>query len=180
MNGPLHVAITRRVKPGCENRFEDALRWFAQQSLGEPGMRGVHLIQPAGASGSNEYGILRSFASAADRDAFYQSRTYGKWLAEIEGLVEGAPIYRELTGLEAWFRGPQSTLPPRWKMALLTWAAVWPVSMGVPAALAPLSGGVVPNVIFAGIVAGGIVIILTWIAMPLLVRLAKGWLSSNH
>jgi antibiotic biosynthesis monooxygenase (ABM) superfamily enzyme len=62
-------------------------------------------------------------------------------------------------------------------MALLTWIAVWPVSMVVPALLSPVIGQAVSNTIFAGIVAAGIVIVLTWIAMPLLVRLAKKWLQ---
>ena len=61
-------------------------------------------------------------------------------------------------------------------MAVLTWIAVWPVSMAVPAALYPLIGQSVPNVIFAGVVAAGIVVVLTWAAMPLLVKLTKGWL----
>ena len=62
-------------------------------------------------------------------------------------------------------------------MALLTWVAVWPVSMAVPAALNPLMGQSMPNVLFAGAVAGGIVLVLTWVAMPMLVTLAKRWLS---
>ena len=97
------------------------------------------------------------------------------WEERIKPLTEGEPDYRELNGLEAWFRSPYNP-PPRWKMALLTWIAVWPVSMIVPAALNPLTGSSVPNFIFAGAVAAGIVLILTWVAMPLLVKLTKGWL----
>ena len=47
---------------------------------------------------------------------------------KIKPLVEGEPVFRELNGLEAWFRAPHNPLP-RWKMAFLTWVAVWPVSM---------------------------------------------------
>jgi antibiotic biosynthesis monooxygenase (ABM) superfamily enzyme len=65
-------------------------------------------------------------------------------------------------------------------MALLTWIAVWPVSMAVPAALNPLIGQSVPNFIFAGVVAAGIVLILTWAAMPLLVKVAEGWLQPQE
>jgi antibiotic biosynthesis monooxygenase (ABM) superfamily enzyme len=177
MNTPINVAITRRVKPGREREFEETLRAFAHDSLGEPGMRGVYLLHPSAESGSNEYGILRSFASAADREAFYQSPLYRQWLTTIEPLVEGEVNYRELHGLEAWFRHPEMPNPPEWKMALLTWIAVWPVSMAVPAALDPLIGQRVPNVIFAGAVAAGIVLVLTWVAMPLLVKFVRGWLQ---
>ena len=101
------------------------------------------------------------------------------WEERIKPLTEGTPEYRELTGLEAWFRSPHSP-PPRWKMALLTWIAVWPVNMAVPAALKPLIGQTVPKVIFAGAVAGGIVLVLTWVAMPLFVKLTKGWLHPKN
>jgi uncharacterized protein len=67
-------------------------------------------------------------------------------------------------------------MPPRWKMALLTWIAVWPVSMLVPAILMPLLGPNFPQVLTAGLIAAGIVVILTWVAMPLLVKVAHRWL----
>ena len=132
------------------------------------------LVPPPGST-SPEFGILRTFASEQDRDAFYNSPMFKAWEARIAPLTEGDPVYRQLTGLEAWFRSPQ-TPPPQWKMMLLTWVGVWPVSMAVPAALNPLNG-LMPNFIFAGVVAGGIVIVLTWVAMPVLVRVTRGWLQ---
>ena len=132
------------------------------------------LVPPPGSS-SPEFGILRTFANAQERAPFYASPMFKTWEDRIRPLTEGEPVYRELTGLEAWFRSPQNP-PPRWKMALLTWVAVWPVSMAVPAALNPLLGQRVPNILFAGAVAGGIVLILTWVAMPFLVKLTNGWL----
>jgi antibiotic biosynthesis monooxygenase (ABM) superfamily enzyme len=79
-------------------------------------------------------------------------------------------------GLEAWFRNPHAPMPPRWKMALLTWIAVWPVSILVPAILMPLLGPNSPQVLTAGLIAAGIVVILTWVAMPLLIKVAHPWL----
>jgi antibiotic biosynthesis monooxygenase (ABM) superfamily enzyme len=99
---------------------------------------------------------------------------YRAWLSRIEPWVEGEPTYRSLHGLEAFFRTPLT--PPRWKMALLTWLAVWPVSLLVPALLLPLIGRGLPAFLMAGIIAAGIVIVLTWVAMPLLTRAADGWL----
>jgi antibiotic biosynthesis monooxygenase (ABM) superfamily enzyme len=176
MNQEIHIAITRNVKPGREHEFEQLLLQFAQRSLLEPGARGVHVLYPPPESRSREYGILRTFAGPSDRDAFYHSELYRNWIAKIGTLVVGEPAYRQLNGLEAWFRDPRVS-PPEWKMALLTWVAVWPVSMAVPAALNPLIGSRIPNVIFAGAVAAGIVLVLTWVAMPALVWLAGPWLS---
>ncbi len=176
MNNEIHIAITRNVKPEREREFEQLLLQFAQRSLLEPGSRGVHMIYPPPECRAREYGILRTFANPSDRDAFYHSALYRDWIAAIAPLVEGDPQYRQLNGLEAWFRDPR-IIPPQWKMALLTFVAVWPVSMAVPAALNPLIGSKVSKVLFAGAVAAGIVLILTWVAMPVLVWLARPWLS---
>jgi antibiotic biosynthesis monooxygenase (ABM) superfamily enzyme len=176
MNQPIHVAITRRIKPGYEAEFQEALRDFFKTSFAYSGVHGASMLVPPPGSPSPEFGILRTFANEQERDDFYASPTFKAWEERIKPLIEGEPVYRQLTGLEAWFRSSHKP-PPRWKMAVLTFIAVWPVSMIVPATLNPLIGSSVPGFIFAGAVAAGIVLILTWVAMPLLVPLAKEWLQ---
>jgi antibiotic biosynthesis monooxygenase (ABM) superfamily enzyme len=183
MSEPIHIAITRRVRPGREAEFQQALLEFMQASFSHHAVLGANMLVPLPGSASREFGILRSFHNEQEREAFYNSPLFKAWEERARTLTEGEPVYRKLNGLEAWFRSPQNP-PPRWKMALLTWIAVWPVSMAVPAALNPLIGQRMPNVLFAGIVAAGIVVVLTWFAMPLLVRLASNWLhprsNSTH
>jgi antibiotic biosynthesis monooxygenase (ABM) superfamily enzyme len=136
------------------------------------------LVPPPGTK-SPEFGILRTFTNEQERDDFYSSPMFLAWEERIKPLVVGEAVYRELTGLEAWFRSPQNQ-PPRWKMVLLTWIGVWPISMAVPAALNPLIGRSLPPVLFAGAVAGGIVLVLTWVGMPLLIKLTNGWLHPKN
>lgn len=171
----IHVAITRRVRAGREAEFQEALREFFQTSFEHGGVLGANMLVPLPGSDCREFGILRTFRNEQERDTFYDSPMFKAWDERARTMTEGEPVYRPLNGLEAWFRSPEGP-PPRWKMALLTWLAVWPVSMVVPAALFPLIGHSVPNFVFAGAVAGGIVLILTWGAMPLLVRIARPWL----
>jgi len=71
---------------------------------------------------------------------------------------------------------PCGAQPPRWKMALLTWIAVWPVSILVSTIVASVLGRNVPQVVQAALVAAGLVAILTWVAMPPLVKIAHSWL----
>lgn len=178
MSNPVHMAITRRVRKDRVGEFERELISFASASLADPHSRGVHLLYPTPDAETPEYGILRSFESAEARDAFYRSDFYRHWAERIEHLVEGAPVARELNGLEAWFRGPGMP-PPRWKMAILTWIAVWPVSMLVPKIIVPLIGDRLPHVLRSGVVAAGIVAVLTWLAMPLLVKIAHRWIHPS-
>jgi uncharacterized protein len=179
---PIHIAITPRVRKTHVAEFERALRNFARQSLAERGARGVQCLYPPPGSASTEYGIMRSFASAEDRDAFYRSALFKNWLARIEPMCEGESTRRQLDGLEAWFRDPAEPMPPRWKMALLSWIGVWPTSMLVPAILVLALGRNVPKVLEAALVAAGLVSILTWVVMPFLVKMAHPWLhpKSNN
>ena len=65
---PIHVAITRRVRPGCETEFQQALREFFQASLAHGGVLGATMIVPPPGSDSREFGILRTFADEQERD----------------------------------------------------------------------------------------------------------------
>ncbi len=83
--------------------------------------------------------------------------------------------YRQLHGLEAWFRSPQ-TPPPRWKMAAATFLGVFPVAMVLNLALGPLIHSwpfIVSNAVFNACV----VALLTWVVMPLVTQLIHGWLN---
>ncbi len=175
----IHVAVTLRVRPGREAEFQDALREFFQTSFGQKSVLGASMIVPPPGVESREFGILRTFADEAQRDAFYSSSMYLNWKQRAREFTEGDPEMRQLTGLEAWFRNSDGPPPPQWKMAVLTWVAVWPVSMIVPAAVLPLIPFLHP-ILAAGIIAAGIVIILTWVAMPLLVKVAHPWLQTRN
>jgi hypothetical protein len=175
---PVTVAITRIVKPGCEEEFERALHDFVQRSLQLPGQLGVHILRPAPGSGSREYGILRRFDSAEARDAFYRLPLFEEWKERVAELIEGEPRYERLSGLETWFTLPGQRAivpPPRWKMALVTLLAVYPYSMLLGITVGKSTSGwpmLLSSLIFnASIVTG-----LTWFLMPLLTRLFKAWL----
>jgi hypothetical protein len=173
---PVHVAIVRRVRPGREAEFQQALHDFLQASFDYKGMLGASMIVPTPGSQSSEYGILRTFASERDCAAFYDSAMFKAWEEKSSPLAEDKWEYRQLHGLEAWFRSPDGP-PPRWKMALLTWLAVWPISMAAQAMLIPSLSGSAPHVIVSGAVSATVVVTLTWVAMPLLVRVAQPWLQ---
>jgi hypothetical protein len=175
---PIHVAITRFVRPGCEDEFQQALREFLQASFAHGGVLGASMLTPPPDSKSREFGILRTFADEKERDAFYESPMFKEWDERARALTEGAPKYRELHGLEAWFRSPHNP-PPRWKMAIVTFVGVYavttPLGIGVGPLLAPwplLLRNAVFNVI--------VVSCLTWLVMPLLTRVLRVWLRPEE
>lgn len=178
MNEPIHVAVVRRVKPGCEAAFEKALHDFVQRSLTLPGQIGVHIIRPAPGSEGREYGIIRGFASREALEAFRTSPEYLAWNQFAVELTEGGGRAEELSGLESWFTLPGQPLRPlpQWKMAVVTFLAVDVVTTLLSVAVGPAIQNwpfLLRNSAFNVLV----VACLTWVAMPLLTRVFSGWLQ---
>jgi antibiotic biosynthesis monooxygenase (ABM) superfamily enzyme len=176
---PIHVAITRRIKPGCEQEFQTALKEFFARSLAESGVHGAAMLVPPPGSSSGDYGIIRSFGSAAERDAFYASPLYREWKNRVAPISESEPQMRQLHGLEAFFRQDGSSPPPRWKMAIATYLGVVPTIMTLALTLGPIIRSwnfVLNNLVFNACV----VALLTWVVMPFITRVLHGWLAGNQ
>ena len=178
MNEPIHVAITRKVKPGCEAGFQAALREFFQASFAHGGVLGATMIVPPPGSNSREFGILRTFANEKERDDFYGSSIFKAWEQKCEPLTEpDAWSHRPLHGLEAWFRSPHNP-PPRWKMAMATFLGVFPLAMALQLTIGPIIGGwhfILRNAVFNAAIVG----LLAWVVMPVITRLLRGWLQPH-
>ena len=176
---PIHVAISRRVRPGCEAEFQQALREFFQSSFAHGGVLGATMIVPPPGSDSREFGILRTFADEKERDDFYASPIFKAWEAKCQPLTEkDSWTTRPLHGLEAWFRSPHNP-PPRWKMAVATFLGVFPVAMILNLTIGPVIREwpfVFRNAVFNACV----VTLLTWMVMPLVSRALHGWLHRQR
>lgn len=170
----IHVAITRQVKPGCEARFREELRDFFQRSFTHEAVQGASMLMPAPGSESREFGILRTFASERERDAFYGSAIFREWDERARTMTEGDPIYRPLHGLEAWFRSPTNP-PPRWKMAVTTLVGVYPASLLLGETVGQWTHAW-PVPARAAVFAALMVVLLTWVVMPVVTRVLHGWL----
>ena len=173
----IHVAITRRVRPGREAEFQRALLEFLQASFSHSAVHGANLLVPPPGSDAREFGILRTFASESDRDEFYRSELFKSWMARAQEFTEGEPVYRQLHGLEAWFREP-TRAPPRWKMAIVTWLGVFPTVLFWSTILAPGRNSL-PYVVWMACVNVLVVATLTWLVMPLLTKLLRRWLTGG-
>ena len=176
---PIHVAITRRVRPGCEAEFQLALREFFQNSFAHGGVLGATMIVPPPGSDSREFGILRTFADEKERDAFYASPSFKAWEEKCAPLTEtDSWTHRPLHGLETWFRSPHAP-PPRWKMAVATFLGVFPVVMFLSLTLGPVIHEwhfIASNAVFNACV----VTLLTWVVMPVVTKVLQGWLQPNR
>jgi antibiotic biosynthesis monooxygenase (ABM) superfamily enzyme len=178
MNQPIHVAITRKVKPGLEGAFEEAIREFWSRAVKSPGSLGAQLIRPMPGEQSHVYGIIRSFASQEDHDAFYASDQFREWDEYIKPYVEPEYSRRKLHGLEAFFSASMFKNPAKWKMAIITWIGVWPSVYTAAKLIGPLHEGW-PFWAGVGLETCAVVCALTWVVMPFLSKVFGFWLNKS-
>jgi antibiotic biosynthesis monooxygenase (ABM) superfamily enzyme len=167
-SGQVTVVVTWHVRQGHEQEFDAWFRDVSAAALKFPGHLGLNVVHP-GDQGT-EYVIVFRFDTDEHLKAWMESDVRREFLEKAEQFREEQPTYHVERGLEYWFETGDTKAPPRWKMAILTVLGVWPVSILVSSALAPLIGSLLP-ILQALVVSIGIVCLLTWVVMPLLVKL---------
>jgi uncharacterized protein len=175
--GPVTTTVTRRIKPGHEPLYEQFLEGIIAAASRFPGHLGAEVFRPQTAA-AGPYRIVYRFDSAAHLQAWLDSPEHAAWLERAEPHVIGLPQRQVLTGLEGWFTLPtQPGLPPPplYKMALVTWATIFPLITLVVVATAPLVGGW-PLVARLAVTTGVTVPLMTWVVMPRVTRLLHRWL----
>ena len=174
-SGPFTVVVTWRVRQDCEPEFEAWRREISAAALSFPGHLGI-VVNPPGAH-PGEYVVVFRFDTYPHLRDWMESDIRRELLKKAGVFRESEPSYHMETGLEYWFASPGiPASPPRWKMALVTVLGVWPVSMLVSWLLNPIVGGQ-PLALQELYMAVGIVSMLTWMVMPVLVRVLRPWLS---
>jgi antibiotic biosynthesis monooxygenase (ABM) superfamily enzyme len=176
-DGPVTTTVIRRVKPGHEPFYEQFLEGIIAAANRFPGHLGVEVFRPEGASGG-EYRIVYRFDTAEHLRAWLDSDERAAWLERAEPHVIGPMRTQFLTGLETWSTlpgGPDTQPPPPYKMALVTWITIFPLITLVVVVLGPLLKDLdlVPSLAITTAVT---VPIMTWLVMPRVTRLLRGWL----
>jgi hypothetical protein len=177
-NGPVTIIVNWRVRKGCEKDFESWRHDIESAAIAFPGHMGVNLILPDKIPG--EYTVIFRFDTYEHLHAWQQSDIRRELLKKAEQFRDTEPTYKMENGLAFWFL-PSGTpgAPPNWKMAVVTVLWVWPLSIFVPWLLIPIISDL-PSILAALVVTVGIVSSLTWIVMPILVKLFHPWLHTNH
>jgi antibiotic biosynthesis monooxygenase (ABM) superfamily enzyme len=175
--GPVTTTVTRRVRPGHERFYEQFLAGIIAEAEKFPGHLGVEVFRPQSAS-SGEYRIVYRFDTQAHLRAWLDSDQHAAWLERAEPHAIG-PVHRSfVTGLETWFTlpgDPARPPPPGYKMALVTWITIWPLITAIVAITGPLLEDL-PLAARLGITTAIAVPLMTWVVMPRVTRILRGWL----
>jgi antibiotic biosynthesis monooxygenase (ABM) superfamily enzyme len=179
-NHPVMLLVSRRAKPGHEPEFECFMAGFIAQAEVFTGCLGAQLVHPGDEVDVEDtlYHALMAFDNAASLERWQNSPERAAGLATIAPYIEGVAVTRGISGLAHWFIPAQSTkpgLPPRWKVAVVTWLGIFPtvyllfLLLGDLLAPWPLAARLFVLTIL-------VVALMTWGVAPQLTRLLRPWL----
>jgi antibiotic biosynthesis monooxygenase (ABM) superfamily enzyme len=174
---PVTGVVSRRVKRGREQEFEEWLSGILAAANDAPGYLGSEVLRPGNSEDDDEYKIVFRFDHASNLHTWENSEERQRWRRQAEPLVQEEK-YHVLTGLETWFTLPSKAgepAPPRYKMVVVTWLGVFPIVM----IIFSLFGhwlNLLPTLVRTLVFTAVMVTLMTYVIMPRMTRLFSFWL----
>ena len=177
VTGPVALVLSRQVRPGHEQAFEEILHRLASAVRSQPGHLDVTVLQPA-PGGPPIYTIVSHFRTRADAEAWQASPQRARLVAEAGLHADGELQTRYVSGLEGWLAAPGAPVlvpPGQWKIALVSAAGILPLLELVSYLLAPRLAALP---VWARPLISVVIVIplMQYAVMPLLTRVTRGFL----
>ncbi|KAB2927464.1 MAG: antibiotic biosynthesis monooxygenase [Dechloromonas sp.] len=168
--------VSRRARPACEAAYEALVKAMFDEARRFPGYLSAELIPPPRPGG--EYQIVQRFATQADLDRWNASPERLDWMEKLSTVADGAPEYRLLHGLDAWFAPtslPVAKTPPRWRLTLVSWLGIYPTVAVLLIFVGPLLEGL-PQLLRIAVITALVAVLMSYVIMPRLTRWLGAWL----
>jgi antibiotic biosynthesis monooxygenase (ABM) superfamily enzyme len=172
---PVTVTVARVVRPDQREAFERWAEDVLQVASRFPGNLGASLLHPG--PDSSEYHLVYRFVDDESLAAWERSSERRSALAHVEEIADDAR-YARVSGLESFFT--RTAQPgPRWRMTVLTVAAVFAITSLLQQFVMPhlASWPLESRLLLSAVV---VVILLGHVLMPALTRLFSRWLHPGH
>ncbi len=178
------VVITHHIQEGKEQLYEDWLGKIGPLCQRFPGNIDWQLIRPV-AGLTFSYTVIIRFDTIEHLRHWMESTERKELIEEISPIFTRSDRYRIKTGLDFLFESEEEKpVPPvRWKQYLVTWSAIFPLSILVPLILLPLleilhfPQNRYLNALF---ISGTVVFLMIYVIMPHYTRLIRKWLFSDR
>jgi antibiotic biosynthesis monooxygenase (ABM) superfamily enzyme len=174
---PVTAVASRRVKPGREGEFEEWVGGILGAASAFPGYLGCEVLRPNDPQ-DDEYRMVFRFDHASNLKRWEGSDERREWLEKARPLLREKEKVQVLTGLETWFTLPSrdgEPAPPRYKMAVVTWLAVFPLISAIFFVLGPVLNAL-PTLLRTLVLTLIMVTTMTYVVMPRMTRLFSFWL----
>jgi antibiotic biosynthesis monooxygenase (ABM) superfamily enzyme len=172
---PVTAVASFCLRPGTGMLYADFYDRLVKALTAFPGFIRSELFPPI-AGIQDDTVVLLSFDTREHLDAWLGSTARQQLLDEIDPYIEGGRTLNVVGGFAGWFGRPGMAKVKTWKQAAVVLLAIIPISLLVTA----VRRWLLPDVswwtaVLIGNVIG--VIVLSWVAMPLLTRAFARWLQ---
>jgi len=183
-NESVTVTVKRHIKPEQVEAFKIAIEEVTKAVRSFPGFVEIAVLRPAEnvGGGESEWGLVLHFDSKASLKNWEKSPERKRWITLADSFSVAAPEVERVNGLEAWFGLPNrktAPAPPKWKTAIVSAVAIYPVTMVMPGILSPVIEGL-PSWLSNLVNVGVMMPLMTWGVMPLITWLFKWWLYPHE
>lgn len=168
---------------GKERDWEQAIGDLMRTSSTFPGYLGSIFLRPMSSS-QPHYRVYTKFDSDESMQRWYNSEQRLERVSRLEPFEQQPAEVQHLTGFETWFTLVDDGLisaapPPKSKMFFVVWLAVFGTVLPLIALLRPLTASL-PNLVASAVMSAISVAMMTWIVLPALTWLFKGWLYPKY
>jgi len=171
------VVVRRRIHPELQKPFEQWLAGIIDVASGFEGHLGAQVLRPPDPA-DQDYVLLFRYETAAQLAAWQTSETARDWLERGMAFTVGEVQIDKVTGLEFWFQVPAGAArkpPATYKMVVATVIGLYPLILFVaPVIAGQLSAVPRPVSVLATVFC--MVLLMTYMVMPLVTRALARWL----
>lgn len=174
------VVITHHILDGKQNEYESWLDEIIPQTRHSEGFIDLQIVRPIPGL-TFVYTVIIRFDTIIHLKNWMESGNRKKLIEKANPLFRKNDNYEIRSGLDFLFTSESTTgkAPVRWKQFLVTWSAIYPLSLIIPLILLPLLRflEIPKNHYFDGLLISGIIVFLMVFAvMPVYTRVIRKWL----
>ena len=174
------VVISHNIKQGKEKDYEEWLNEIVPICRDSPGNIDLQIIHPI-PNVTFAYTVIIRFDTISNLKDWIESTTRKKLIEKALPFFTKDDNYVIKTGLDFLFVPEISKVlaPVPWKQFLVTWSAIFPLSILIPSVVLPLlrnfnfDSNRYLNSLF---VSGVVVFLMVYVVMPNYIKLIKKWL----
>lgn len=174
------VVITHRVRDQMHAEYENWLLEIGPISRASPGLLDWQIIRPLPNFTVN-YTIIIRFDTTDHLRQWIESDQRTRLIEKARPLLANDDAYDIHSGLDFWFmpQGVGNKTPVRWKQFLITWTAIYPLSLVIPLLALPSFRqlGLPHDVYLDGLLISAVLVwLMVYVVMPRYTRLVRHWL----
>lgn len=174
------AVISHQVAKDKHTEYEAWLEEIGPQCRKAPGHLDLHVIRPI-AGLTETYTIIIRFDNQSHLRGWMESAQRNALIAKVSPLLVKGDDFYISSGLDFWFTPEKANtkIPIRWKQALITWSAIYPLVLVLPLLLLPPMHwlGLPENRYLDTLLVTGIaVLLMVYVVMPRYTKLIHAWL----